>query len=135
MYWDCKCGAKVPSYEGSICSACRKAAMVVVATIEVAEAFEMNSPAESANAYHVIKVEPGTYPVELRMTGRGERYLVAAFEGTVTSSGYGRTSYPENVGAKDYLSLSPYKYQLREGKYFGKVTVTNPEALETAGGV
>lgn len=135
MYWDCKCGAKVPSYEGSICSECREAAKVVVATIEVAEAFEMNRPAESASAYHYVKVEPGTYPVELRMTGKGERYLIAKFEGTVTSAGYRSKSYPEKVGTKDVLGLSPYKYQLRGGKYFGKVTVTNPEALETARGV
>lgn len=135
MYWECKCGAKVPSYEGSICSACREKAKVVVATIEVEKEFEMNRPAESASAYHVVKVPPGTYPVELRMTGQGKRYLIAAFRGTVTSSGYGSRSYPENVGKVEELGLSPYKYQIRGGKYFGKATVTNPEALETAEGV
>lgn len=108
---------------------------VIVATITIEAAREIRRPEESFAAYHVVRVEPGTYPVELRTDGSGSRYLAAVFSGIVTASGYGSRRDDKRIGATGELILYPYKYQLRGGRFIGAVTVLDEQALATAGGV
>lgn len=108
----------------------------VVATITVAEAFDLNQPQESAAAYHCIRVEPGVYPVELRRSQYdGVRYLVALFSGVVTHSGYGGRRYREREGTIDTVGLQPYKYQLMSGDFWGRVAVLDADGIAEARGV
>lgn len=135
MYNICKCGEKVPSWEGHMCVACCAKLTVTVATITTSAAREMHRPQESASAYHIVNVPAGTYPVQLRTNGKGQKYLAALFTGTVVSSGYGGRRYREFEGQIDTVRLSPYKYELRAGKFWGKVEILDAAALETAPGV
>ena len=110
-------------------------AAVHVATIQIAEAFDLDRQHESAAQYHSIRVEPGAYPVELRTSSRGDRYIVAIFTGICLASGYGARRYADEIGRPSQVITYPYKYQLRTGRYLGRVEIQDAAALETARGV
>jgi hypothetical protein len=131
----CTCGAAVISYEGWVCAACREASSVVVAVITVDAPFNLDRSQESASAYHTIRVDAGTYPVDVRLDGRGRRYVTARFSGVVLSSGYGGRRYHEHEGKTDTVALSPYKYELRNGKFWGRVQMVNEAELDRAEGM
>jgi hypothetical protein len=131
----CKCGAKVPSYQGHICGACCKAAVKVLGHVTVPEQSFLNRGHESAAQYYTVRVEPGTYPVELRITSKGEQYLATAFTGICTASGYGSKRYESEIGQPGEVVYRPYRYELQAGKAHGfAVTLTDAEALEAARG-
>lgn len=110
------------------------AAFVRVATIHIAEAFDLSRQHESAAQYHTIRVEPGAYPVEV-LTSNGRRYVVARFSGLCVSSGYGAKRYADKIGRPSEVSTYPYKYQLRTGRYLGRVEIHDAGTLESAEGV
>jgi hypothetical protein len=107
-----------------------------VATIHVDSAFDMEREHESASAYHTIRVEPGAYPVEVRTSRYGDRYILATFTGICTHSGYGGKRYREEEGKPSEVTRQPYKYQLRSGRLCGgRVEIHNDAAIDTARGV
>jgi hypothetical protein len=107
-----------------------------VATIHIDAACEMKREHESASAYHSIRVEPGAYPVEVRTTRYGDRYILATFTGICTHSGYGGNRYREEEGKPSEVTRQPYKYELRSGKYWGgRVEIHDDAAIDTAYGV
>lgn len=132
--WTCKCGTPVPSHEGNVCPACRKAAAVVVAYVTIAAETEMSRCHESAAQYYTVRVQPGRYPVESRLTGKGERYLQVTFLGIVTEAGYGSKRYDSEIGQSGEVSYSPYKYQLHNGQFHGPVEIVNLPALDACPG-
>ena len=106
-----------------------------VATIHVTEAFDMSREHESASAYYTIRVEPGAYPVEVRTSRYGGRYIAAVFTGICTHSGYGGKRYREEEGRPGEVVKQPYKFNLRSGRYYGRVEIHNDAAIDTAQGV
>jgi hypothetical protein len=131
----CKCGISVPSYQGDICVVCQDKAAILVATIKVDNARNMDRMHESASAYHTIRVEPGNYPVEVKINGRGERRLTASFTGKILSSGYGNKAYRELEGTTDTVKYNPRKYELLSGSYWGEVTILDEATINLFGGV
>ena len=109
---------------------------IQVAVITVAQAFDLSRPHESAAQYHTIRVEPGEYPVEVRTSKNGIRYVAALFTGVCVHSGYGSKRYHHEEGQPSSVTLQPYKYELRSGKACrGTVRITNDAAIDLASGV
>ena len=109
---------------------------ILVATIHIDTACDMQRQRESASAYHTIRVEPGAYRVEMRTSRHGDRYLLATFTGICTHSGYGGRRYREEEGKPSTVTRQPYKYELRSGKFWGgRVEIHNDAAIDMARGV
>lgn len=121
----------------SVCESCLEKRTVVVGTIEVLETIRVERGSESANAYHTIEVQPGSYPIVVGVSRfDGSRYLAVRYTGKVVSSGYGNKSYP--TGHVDQVSEQPYKYAVREGTYRAKtarISLTDLETFELVKGV
>ena len=109
---------------------------ILVATIHITEARDMERQHESASAYHAIRVEPGAYRVEMRTSRYGDRYLLATFTGICTHSGYGGRRYHEEEGQPSEVTRQPYKYELRSGRFAGgRVEIHSDAAIDLARGV
>lgn len=104
--------------------------------VTVTKAFDLSRSHESAAQYYTIRVEPGTYPIEVRDSRYGGKYLAVPFGGRVLSAGYGNKRYSELEGTRGQVVMQPYKYELKSGRYWScDVTLDDPAALHSVGGV
>lgn len=107
--------------------------------VTVTEAFDLGRSHESAAQYYSIRVEPGKYPVEVRNSRYGEKYVAVVFSGIVLSAGYAGDSsvrHSNQEGKPGQVVMQPYKYELRSGRYGDcDVTIDHPDALDGVGGV
>lgn len=111
-----RCSKCYQLYTGADCGVCSY--RVQIGTYTLTEAREFQVPQEYAGAAQTVRVEAGVYPVEVRMTQYGRKWVAIPMPGTLVFDAFynrigacGSMKVERPMTATQH-TLQPYGYEL-----------------------